>query len=281
MQHAIWLLTFLFHLIILVILTVLTQVGGFIYLCCIPIFSYIRSHYLNKITRFLLQTASFLALYLGSVILIVPVVAPFFGRVTLPVFHSDLRPHNWLTVFMCRHYVRPALLRVAEEVAVEMKRTHQSTLLYLDAQHPFFDRWPLIPHLSHSDGRKLDIALLWKDSGTNDPMYGTPSAIGYGVFEDPRPGEYDRAKECEAKGYWQYGYTEKIVPQHRKPYFKLDEERTAAMTRLFCNHPHVRRVLIEPYLKKRLKLNDLDKLRHHGCNAVRHDDHIHVELTSN
>ena len=196
----------------------------------------------------------------------------------MPLNHSDIKPQHWMTVVMCRHYVRPKLRRTAIQVAVDMKRYHQSTLLYLDAQHPFFDGWPLVPHLSHSDGRKLDIALLWKDRETDKPIVGTPSAIGYGVFEDPRPTEYDRTAECEAKGYWQYGYMEKIVSQGRKHLFKLDEERTAVMTRLFCKHPHVQRVLIEPYLKKRLQLDDLNKLRHHGCNAVRHDDHIHVEL---
>lgn len=183
-----------------------------------------------------------------------------------------------MTVILCRHYVRPELRRLATEVAVEMKKKHQSTLLYLDTQHPFFNDWPLIPHLSHSDGRKLDIALLWKDIDTEKPVVGTPSFIGYGVFADPRPDEYNQAAACNQQGYWQYGYLEDIIPQNRKPYFKLDEVRTAAMARLFCTHPYVKRVLIEPYLKKRLHLEDLNNLRYAGCQAVRHDDHIHIEL---
>ncbi len=278
MKHILRLLTILSHLLIVVFLTLLTQVGGLIHLLCFPFYHRVKRRFSNKIVRFLFQTATFLAVYLCSVLVVLPFVAPFFGRVAMPIRHSDIRPQHWMTVMMCRHYVRPKLRRAAIDVAVEMKRYHQSTLLYLDAQHPFFDGWPLMPHLSHSDGRKLDIALLWKNRQSDKPIVGTPSAIGYGVFEDPRSGEYDRAAECEAKGYWQYGYMAKIVLQHRKPYFKLDEARTAAMTSLFCKHPHVRRVLIEPYLKKRLQLDDLDKLRHHGCNAVRHDDHIHVEL---
>lgn len=278
MQPVFRLLRILFHLLVVALLTLLTQVGGLIHLFCFPLYGRIQRRFSNKTTRFLLQTATFLAVYLCSALFIVPFVAAFFGRVAMPLNHSDIKPQHWMTVVMCRHYVRPKLRRTAIQVAVDMKRYHQSTLLYLDAQHPFFDGWPLVPHLSHSDGRKLDIALLWKDRETDKPIVGTPSAIGYGVFEDPIPTEYDRTAECEAKGYWQYGYMEKIVSQGRKHLFKLDEERTAAMTRLFGKHPHVRRVLIEPYLKKRLQLDDLNKLRHHGCNAVRHDDHIHVEL---
>lgn len=272
------LLAILSHVLVVVLLTVVTQVGGLIHLLCFPFYQRLEQRFSHKTTRVMGQILVFLTVYLLSVLIIVPLVAPRFGRVALPVYHTDLQPQHWLTVLAARNYVRPALRRAAIDVAVEMKRQHQSTLLYLDAQHPFGNGWPLIPHLSHSDGRKLDVALLWQDARTGKPVSGTPSPIGYGVFEDPRPDEYDRAAECAAQGHWQYGYMEKVVPQDRKPYFTLDEARTAAMTRLFCKHRQVRRVLIEPYLKKRLLLEDLTNLRHHGCNAVRHDDHIHVEL---
>lgn len=278
MQIAIRLLTYLAHLSWVVVLTVLTQIGGVVHLVCLPFYGKISRRFPNRYRRIALQTLLFLGVYLGTVLLLVPVVAPMFGRVAMPLTHTDIRPHNWMTVLLCRHYVRPELRRLTEEVAIEMKRQHQSTLLYLDAQHPFYNGWPLLPHLSHSDGRKLDIALLWKDKRSGKPVTGTPSSIGYGVFEDPKPGEYNRTAECEQKGHWQYGYMSKLVSQGRKADFVLDEARTAAMTRLFCQHKKVRRVLIEPYLKKRLNLENLDNLRHAGCNAVRHDDHIHVEL---
>ncbi len=271
-------LTVLLHLFVIAFLTALTQVGGLIYVICFPLYRRISRRFTNKWPRFILQLITFSGVYLFTVLMVLPMVAPRFGRVAMPIRHSDIRPQNWLTVLLCRHYVQPKLRRLTIDVAVEMKRHHRTTLLYLDAQHPFFDGWPLLPHLSHSDGRKLDIALLWKDRGTGKPVAGTPSPIGYGVFEHPRPNEYDQSAECEKKGYWQYGYLENLVPQDRKPDFQLDEARTAAMTRLFCVHPHVKRVLIEPYLKKRLQLDRLDNLRHAGCHAVRHDDHIHVEL---
>ncbi len=36
--------------------------------------------------------------------------------------------------------------------------------------------------------------------------------------------------------------------------------------------------IIEPYLKKSLGLGTESKIRFQGCQAVRHDDHIHLEL---
>ncbi len=197
----------------------------------------------------------------------------------MPFSSTNLRPHNYLTCFLNRQYVRPALRKAALEVADHLAADYPGTvLLYLDAGHPFWDGYPLIPHLSHNDGEKLDLAFFWKNARTGGPATGTPSAIGYGVFVDPGPGEERTAEICAQKGYWQYGYMEQFVPQTRKKDFVLDETRTRAMTKLFCEHPAIGKAFIEPYLKKRLGLQDLDKIRFHGCQAVRHDDHLHVQL---
>ena len=37
------------------------------------------------------------------------------------------------------------------------------------------------------------------------------------------------------------------------------------------------KLFIEPHLKSRMSLNDT-RIRYHGCRAVRHDDHIHIQL---
>jgi len=37
------------------------------------------------------------------------------------------------------------------------------------------------------------------------------------------------------------------------------------------------KIFIEPHLVKRLKLAS-NKIRFQGCRAVRHDDHLHVQL---
>jgi len=41
--------------------------------------------------------------------------------------------------------------------------------------------------------------------------------------------------------------------------------------------PNLGKVFVEPHLKTRMKLVD-SKIRFHGCGAVRHDDHIHIQL---
>ncbi len=266
------------HLLWVVLLTVLTQVGGVIHLLCIPAYGFLRLRYQQRLFRYLGQTLCFLFAYMVVVVFVLPPLAGRYGRVQLPINGTLLRPQNLMTAILCRHYVRRELRNAALEVAVFLQREHQgATLLYLDAQHPFGNKWPLLPHLSHSDGRKLDLALLWKRKADHTPVTETPSVIGYGVFVDPRPQDVDVARSCAQQGYWQYGFMERIIPQAHKSEYVLDEERTAAMVRLFCQHKGVRRVLIEPHLKSRLGLSAFDNLRHAGCHAVRHDDHIHVE----
>jgi len=43
-------------------------------------------------------------------------------------------------------------------------------------------------------------------------------------------------------------------------------------------HPDTGKIFIEPHLKSRLGFANDSKVRFHGCAAVRHDDHIHIEL---
>lgn len=38
----------------------------------------------------------------------------------------------------------------------------QIRISYLDANFPFKDGFPLLPHLSHDDGRKVDIAFMYR-----------------------------------------------------------------------------------------------------------------------
>lgn len=46
---------------------------------------------------------------------------------------------------------------------------------------------------------------------------------------------------------------------------------------LFAERPVIGKLFIEPHLKTRLKLTS-NKIRFHGCQAVRHDDHMHVQM---
>jgi hypothetical protein len=82
---------------------------------------------------------------------------------------------------------------------------------------------------------------------------------------------------CGGKGFWQYSLLPKIVSQRNKNDFEFDELRTKRLVQLLTAQKDIGKLFIEPHLKKRLGLNDA-KIRFHGCQAVRHDDHIHVQL---
>lgn len=179
---------------------------------------------------------------------------------------------------MNRHYVNADLKEVAIKVANEMKQQYPGTALnYLDAGFPFFDKFPLFPHLSHNDGKKLDIALFYTDAYTGKETNLCPSLIGYGISEEPRTNEINTSFDCGSKGFWQYSLMKSIMPQSNKKNFVFDSVRTKAVIQLFCESPKVDKMFIEPHLKTRMGLTN-SKVRFHGCNAVRHDDHIHVQI---
>jgi hypothetical protein len=141
----------------------------------------------------------------------------------------------------------------------------------------FFNGFPLFPHLSHNDGKKLDISFCYIESKTGERTNKGPSFIGYGICEDALPGEKNSTVFCESNGYWQYGLLRKITPQGNKSNFLFDSTRTKALVSLFAAQKSISKIFIEPHLKTRLGLTT-EKIRFHGCQAVRHDDHLHVQL---
>lgn len=202
-----------------------------------------------------------------------------FGRVPLPITETNhLQPLNKLTCILNRNYVRPELKQIAFEVAQQMDVKHPGTVInFLDGNFPFVNNFPLLPHLSHNDGKKLDLSFCYIDAKTGIPSNNCPSSIGYGVFEEPLPGEPNTAAFCSEKGYVQYSFLTKIVSQANRDDFSFDSYRTRDLVNLFAMKATIGKIFIEPHLTVRLKLTS-DKIRFHGCQAVRHDDHIHVQL---
>ena len=180
------------YLFIFLILTVLTQIGGLLFL--LSRFIYKRT--IKKPTErfkyaFLIKTLTFSSLYLLATFLIVPIIARQFGRVSLPFFTTNhVRPVTVWTCILNRNYVRPQLKSTVEKVAETMHDRYEGAeIRYLDANLPFFDGFPLLPHLSHNDGRKLDLAFFYLDRRTGQNTNAKPAFSGYGVFEAPRPNE--------------------------------------------------------------------------------------------
>jgi hypothetical protein len=264
---------------IFIFLTILTQVGGIIFLISLLFHRYFNSLGKNKWITFLFKSLAFLMIYSFFTFLIIPKMAKPFGRVRLPIKEDNhLKPLNVLTCFLNRNYVRPELRVATVKVAKQMNEKFPGiTINYLDGNFPFLDKFPLIPHLSHNDGRKLDLSFCYIDSETNLPSKTSPSFIGYGICEGPRPNEINTAEFCANKGYWQYGYLQAVIPQGNKSKFIFDAERTGELVKQFVIQAKIGKIFIEPHLKTRLNLES-NKIRFHGCQAVRHDDHIHVQL---
>ena len=271
---------FLAHIFMVFILTVLTQVGGLIYLLTIPVFKFVGSRVVKKWQSTLVNAFSFLTIYFFFSIVILPFLARQFDRVPLPVFsHNNIKPLSLLTCALNRHYVKRELLETVKISAKEMDEAYPGTVItYLDANFPLMDGFPLLPHLSHNDGKKLDLAFFYFDELNGEPLNRfSPSWHGYGVYEQPEDKEIDTPHFCRSKGYWQYSFIQYTTFRRGPEHASFDANRTKEMIECFIRQKAIKKVFIEPHLKTRLKLND-QKVRFHGCKAVRHDDHIHLQL---
>ncbi|MEM9024175.1 MAG: hypothetical protein AAGB22_10560 [Bacteroidota bacterium] len=265
-------------LVLCILLTVITQVGGVVLLCSIPLLRLLNRFVTHTWKRGAAHALAFLTSYLLATLFIVPEVAPIFGRKALPITGQQVQPLHASTWLLNRHYVRPELWDLTTQVAIALDQHHPGTkVAYLDANFPFMDGFPLLPHLSHDDGKKLDIAFLFKDP-EGRPLSGQARTIlGYGGYEAPAADEPDFPAQCARKGHWQYSLLGKIIPASKNDQLRFDEDRTADLINLLTARPEVGKVFLEPHLKTRLGLTS-DKVRFHGCQAVRHDDHIHVQL---
>ncbi len=259
------------------LLTLLTQVGGLVWLLSLLLTKNLPAKFRFRFSN----TFVFIVLYAVAAIFVVPPLARKFGRVPLPVSSNPhLKPENFLFAAFNRHYVRPELRRALEEVAGQMQTRYPGSVVwYLDANFPFIDGYPLEPHFSHKDGKKVDLAFYWNDAKTGKPVQNVPSPFGYGVCAEPLPGEYDYAADCEGKGFWYISLDKTLAePFFNKENYAFDKEKTGELARLLAEHPAVGKVLIQPHLEKRLGLERYDKFRQQGCKAARHDDHFHVQL---
>ena len=214
--------------------------------------------------------------YLSCTFLLIPPMAKHFGRVNLPMIKSgNLIPHNYLTVILNRNYVKEKLRKQLHEIADDLNDEYSGMkLVYLDANFPFMDNFPLLPHLSHNDGKKVDLSFFYtKDNKITNSK---PSNTGYGEFVEPLPNEINQTERCFQRGYWQYDYPKYLTLGSRKGY-RLNEELTRYLILKILESKQTEKLFIEPHLKQRLNLIN-PKVRFQGCRSVRHDDHIHFQI---
>lgn len=234
-------------------LTLLTQIGGLAWA--------ISLLFRRKLLVFL---AAYLLLTLASVW-----AAPMFGRVALScVKDGPLQVQSWMYCALNRTYIDPELAQALKDTADEMDRRLPGTVtLVLDANFPFFDGFPLLPHLSHDDGDKADLAFYYRD----DSGYlkgATRSPIGYFAFEDG-------PTDCVPKWptlRWDFAG----LQQFWKDY-EFDIERNRLLLELLASDDRIGKILVEPHRMDSMGFAH-DKIRFQGCRAARHDDHIHLQL---
>jgi len=248
----------------------LTQIGGILYLISILVIK--RTS--NK--RRLKQISVFVGLYLIATFFIVPNVAPIFGREKIKETEF-LKAHSVFYKLSNRNYVRPELNKSLTQIATEFEELNSGIkMIYLDANFPFINGFPLLPHLSHNDGKKVDVSLIYEEPNgqlTNNK----PSVSGYGVYEKPTANEYDQNADCKQRGNWQYDFPKYLTFGTINKEIEFSEKGTRELANLILGQNSIGKLFIEPHLKKRLNLTN-GKVRFHGCQAVRHDDHIHFQL---
>jgi len=245
---------FLGHAVWVVFLTLLTQVGGLAWLLALLV----RRRWLGFI-------GIYTALSVAAVF-----TAPLFGRVPLPCLSNGaLQLQSPLYCALNRHYVTPETRAMARDLATGIAQAHPDTqTVALDGNFPFFDGFPLLPHLSHDDGEKIDFALYWQDG---DGVY-QPGAsklpIGYwGYAQGPT-----KCPKTALDLRWDFAWLQNVRGD-----WQADVPRLATALRLLSQDPRVGKVLIEPHLSEAAGVAS-DKIRFQGCRAARHDDHIHVQL---
>lgn len=257
--------------ITILLLTALTQLGGLLLLLSLPLLSLIHTSSLWQ--QSLLRLGVFLLIYGLSVLVIVPVLASWNGRVPLPCFtraDAPLKPANLGYCLLMRNYVTPEVNDRLLRIAQQFRQTYpDSSVRYLDASFPLLDGFPLLPHLSHTDGRKVDLAYFYQRKTTQEPVDFSPSWLGYWFYEQPLSPKEDA---CRGKQSWLRWNVDWLQPRYAA--YAMDVDRTRLLMQLLA--ADAQKILLEPHLQRKLDVQAAN-IRFQGCHAARHDDHIHAQ----
>lgn len=214
--------------------------------------------------------------YLLCTVLVIPPLAALGGRKPLPWFAGEsmpLAPRSVLYCVLNRHYVSTELYEVIVHSAEQLEEAYPgSRVHYLDGGFPFLEGFPLVPHLSHDDGRKIDFTYCYRLACKPDQPALSPSPIGYWIYEPPEGAEPDpyAGKGCWLR--WDFAPFQGLG-RHRE----FDAERTRRFLRILLAQPETEKLLLELHLQRRMGLSD-PKLKFQQCMAARHDDHIHFQI---
>lgn len=265
------------HLGIVAVLTLLTQIGGLAYAVAWVIrFWLFKRHRRSVVVLVGLFVVSYGVFWFAAM-----KIAPLAGRVPIACLAASNTEPVEQSVLYCalnRNYVVPELARIVTDLAAHMDREFPGTeTLVLDAGFPFIDGFPLLPHLSHKDGRKVDLAFYYRGIDGRYVPGVTKSPIGYWAFEEAPEGN---ATPCPRSESWKSLRWDMRWFRVFNSDLQLDEDRTGEALRWLTTSGRkagLSRILLEPHLKRTLRANS-DIVRFQGCRAARHDDHIHIQI---
>lgn len=266
--------------LIFIALTLLTQVGGVIFILALLVVHWFVPKTMHGWKRTAATTIIFVFLYQALSATVVPTLAAIGGRVPLPCYADAERPFaagSRLYCILNRNYVDARLVVLLTELSRSIETAFPGTItLYLDGNFPFVDGFPLLPHLSHNDGRKLDLAYYYAGPDAAYLPGRMRSSIGYFAFEQPGAGDKSPCTGWSLLSLrWNLSFLQPLYPNR-----PLEPKRTAATLRWLADEGQkfgIERIFIEPYLAARLGVSS-PLLGFQGCRAARHDDHIHIQI---
>lgn len=262
---------YLLHICAIILLTITTQIGGIAYLIMLV------SRLIFNRNSMLLSAVTFLAIYL-LLTTATMFAAPMFGRVALPCALSShpIRSQSLMYCALNRNYVTPELYALAMSLSDHIdKKFPGTTTLTLDANFPFISGFPLLPHLSHDDGEKLDFAFYYNDKNGNYAEGKTKSPIGYWGFDEQNSSTTCADKNRIISMRWNMDWFQIFTTP-----LGVNAARTKeAIEWLSINGRKMglKKIFVEPYLAEKLGVSG-PIIRFQGCRAARHDDHIHIQM---
>jgi hypothetical protein len=209
----------------------------------------------------------FFILYGLSSAFIVPSLS---SRIRLSSTNISLKPIHKAFHWCNRTYVTKDAYETLQKFEQLLKSSSPNTpVYYMDAGFPF-SFTPMFPHLSHGDGRKIDIALQWQDV-RHHLLTSAPSPIGYFIYDGPKSFE---PSPCSSYKKLSMRWNMTWLQKYRKNFHHTHSHINSILIECFLK-AGAKKILLEPHLKKRWGINH-KRVKFQGCRAARHDDHMHV-----
>lgn len=242
----------LWHGLWVLFLTLLPQIGGLAWLAALV---------------FRRRWLAFTVLY-GVVSMTSAWFAARTGQVPLPCWGKTVRTQSPLYCLLNRHYVAPETASVIGNAADAVVVRYPGTLmLVLDGNFPALTGFTLLPHLSHHDGRKADLAFFHARDVAYLPGR-TRSPVGYFAFEQGPTDCPARTLTLRWDLHWLQGTWPELPP---------DRDRMRTLIQVLSGDARIGKILLEPHLMQSWGVAH-PKVRFQGCRAARHDDHVHIQL---